>query len=88
LFFSLLILSRPPAGRCWAQVNGLRGNTSIEDRVNLDNYYIDNWSLWNDVKILIRTLPTLFRRAFASPAGVSVDNTELDPAAQARSRTR
>jgi exopolysaccharide biosynthesis polyprenyl glycosylphosphotransferase len=72
----------------WAQVNGLRGNTSIEDRVNFDNYYIDNWSLWNDVKILIRTLPTLFRRAFASPAGVSVDNTELDPAAQARSRTR
>jgi exopolysaccharide biosynthesis polyprenyl glycosylphosphotransferase len=48
-----------------AQVNGLRGNTSIDDRVTFDNYYIDNWSLWTDVKIMLRTLRTFFRRAEA-----------------------
>jgi Undecaprenyl-phosphate glucose phosphotransferase len=40
----------------WAQVNGLRGNTSIEDRVKYDLYYIENWSLVFDVKILLRTV--------------------------------
>ncbi len=39
----------------WAQVHGLRGDTSIPDRVRLDNYYIDHWSLWLDVVILFRT---------------------------------
>jgi exopolysaccharide biosynthesis polyprenyl glycosylphosphotransferase len=39
-----------------AQVNGLRGQTSIAKRVEWDNYYIENWSLWLDVKILILTL--------------------------------
>ena len=36
----------------WAQVHGLRGQTSLADRVEWDNYYIENWSLWLDVKIL------------------------------------
>lgn len=40
----------------WAQVNGLRGDTSIEERVKYDLYYIENWSLAFDIKILIRTL--------------------------------
>jgi exopolysaccharide biosynthesis polyprenyl glycosylphosphotransferase len=40
----------------WAQVNGLRGRTSIAKRVEWDNYYIENWSLWLDIKILILTL--------------------------------
>jgi Undecaprenyl-phosphate glucose phosphotransferase len=40
----------------WAQVNGLRGNTSIEKRIEYDLYYIENWSLLLDVKILILTL--------------------------------
>ena len=40
----------------WAAVNGLRGDTSIEDRVYFDNAYIDNWSLWLDVKIVFRTV--------------------------------
>ena len=39
----------------WAQVNGLRGDTSIEARVEYDLWYIENWSVWLDVKILLRT---------------------------------
>jgi exopolysaccharide biosynthesis polyprenyl glycosylphosphotransferase len=40
----------------WAQVNGLRGDTSIDERVLFDNYYIENWSPWLDIKIIILTL--------------------------------
>ena len=40
----------------WAQVNGLRGNTSIEERTKFDLYYIENWSLLFDMKILFMTL--------------------------------
>lgn len=39
----------------WAQVNGLRGNTSIEDRLRYDLHYLENWSLSFDFKILLRT---------------------------------
>ena len=39
----------------WAQVNGLRGNTSIEKRVAFDLYYIRNWSVFLDFKIVILT---------------------------------
>jgi exopolysaccharide biosynthesis polyprenyl glycosylphosphotransferase len=39
-----------------AQVNGLRGDTSIADRVRFDNYYIQNWSLWLDFKIMAATV--------------------------------
>jgi lipopolysaccharide/colanic/teichoic acid biosynthesis glycosyltransferase len=40
----------------WAQVNGLRGDTSIEERLKYDLYYIENWSFAFDTKILLRTL--------------------------------
>jgi lipopolysaccharide/colanic/teichoic acid biosynthesis glycosyltransferase len=40
----------------WAQVNGLRGNTSIEERIKYDLYYLENWSLAFDFKILLQTL--------------------------------
>ena len=44
----------------WAQVHGLRGKTSIADRVEWDNYYIENWSLWLDVKTLLLTVLAVF----------------------------
>jgi lipopolysaccharide/colanic/teichoic acid biosynthesis glycosyltransferase len=44
-----------------AAVNGLRGDTSIEERANFDNWYIENWSLWLDAKILLRTVSALLR---------------------------
>jgi Undecaprenyl-phosphate glucose phosphotransferase len=40
----------------WAQINGWRGNTSIEKRIEFDLYYIENWSLVLDLKILLLTL--------------------------------
>ncbi len=51
---------RVPAGLTgWAQVHGLRGDTSIEDRARFDNYYIENWSLWGDLKIVLRTVSSV-----------------------------
>mgnify|MGYP005842348979 CR=1 FL=1 len=40
----------------WAQVNGLRGNTSIEERTAYDLWYVENWTLWLDLKIILRSL--------------------------------
>ena len=55
---------RVPAGLTgWAQVHGLRGDTSIADRARFDNYYIENWSLWADLKIILRTVAAVLRRA-------------------------
>jgi exopolysaccharide biosynthesis polyprenyl glycosylphosphotransferase len=45
----------------WAQVNGLRGKTSLADRVEWDNHYIENWSLWLDLKIALMTAFTVVR---------------------------
>jgi len=39
----------------WAQVHGLRGQTSLAERVEWDNWYIQNWSLWLDLKIILMT---------------------------------
>ncbi|MEK8071000.1 sugar transferase [Rhodococcoides navarretei] len=47
----------------WAQVHGLRGQTSIADRAEWDNYYIENWSVWLDVKILFLTVLAVLKRA-------------------------
>ena len=45
----------------WAQVHGLRGRTSLADRVEWDNFYIQNWSLWLDLKVLLLTLRAVVR---------------------------
>ncbi|MGB0093202.1 MAG: exopolysaccharide biosynthesis polyprenyl glycosylphosphotransferase, partial [Solirubrobacteraceae bacterium] len=45
----------------WAQVNGLRGRTSIVDRVEWDDHYIRNWSLALDFKIIVLTLAEVLR---------------------------
>jgi exopolysaccharide biosynthesis polyprenyl glycosylphosphotransferase len=47
----------------WAQVHGLRGQTSLAERVELDNYYIAHWSLGLDLKILLLTVAALFHNA-------------------------
>ncbi|MFQ5468338.1 MAG: sugar transferase, partial [Kiloniellaceae bacterium] len=50
----------------WAQVNGWRGETDtrekLQKRVECDLYYIDNWSLWLDLRIIVRTLAVPFKR--------------------------
>ncbi|MFA5157831.1 MAG: undecaprenyl-phosphate glucose phosphotransferase [Patescibacteria group bacterium] len=48
----------------WAQVNGLKGDTSIEERVRFDIFYIENWSFWFDVKIIIKTMFLIIGEAF------------------------
>jgi exopolysaccharide biosynthesis polyprenyl glycosylphosphotransferase len=59
----------------WSQIHGLRGDTSIEHRAASDNHYIENWSFGKDLKIVLRTLPSLvhIRASRRSPA-------DLDPA--------
>jgi len=53
---------RLPAGLTgWAQVHGLRGETSIHQRARFDNAYIESWSLWLDITILLRTLGAVLR---------------------------
>jgi len=53
---------RVPAGITgWSQIHGLRGDTSIELRARYDNHYIDNWSFWGDLKILLLTLQAVVK---------------------------
>jgi Undecaprenyl-phosphate glucose phosphotransferase len=40
----------------WAQVNGYRGDTSIDERIRLDIWYIENWTFWLDIRICLRTI--------------------------------
>ncbi|HXI79718.1 MAG TPA: sugar transferase [Verrucomicrobiae bacterium] len=50
----------------WAAVNG-RHAVKFEDRLKLDVWYIDHWSLWLDIQILFRTIPQVLRRADVHP---------------------
>lgn len=52
----------------WAQIHGWRGNTSLATRIQYDLDYIENWSLWRDIKILFLTLLGGFRNNRASPS--------------------
>jgi exopolysaccharide biosynthesis polyprenyl glycosylphosphotransferase len=45
----------------WSQVNGLRGKTSIADRAEWDNHYIENFSLWLDLKVMLLTALAVFK---------------------------
>ena len=55
---------RMPAGLTGlAQIHDLRGNTSIDDRARFDNRYEDHWSLWADIKIILKTVPKVFKGA-------------------------
>ncbi|HEU5038715.1 MAG TPA: exopolysaccharide biosynthesis polyprenyl glycosylphosphotransferase [Nocardioides sp.] len=54
----------------YAQVHDLRGDTPIDARVRFDNYYIENWSLWGDVKIMFRTVRAVFR---SQPGSARID---------------
>ncbi|MBI2886124.1 MAG: undecaprenyl-phosphate glucose phosphotransferase [Chloroflexi bacterium] len=47
----------------WAQVNGLRGDTSIEERTAYDLWYVENWTLWLDFKIMLRTIFAIFKHS-------------------------
>jgi undecaprenyl-phosphate glucose phosphotransferase len=48
----------------WAQANGLRGDTSIRKRIEYDIFYIENWSLTLDIKIVILTIMNGFKNAY------------------------
>jgi exopolysaccharide biosynthesis polyprenyl glycosylphosphotransferase len=65
---------RLPGGMTgWAQIHGLRGDTSVADRVDFDNFYIENWSLGLDLKILIRTVPAVLARRRRMPVSAPPD---------------
>ena len=51
-----------------AQIHGLRGDTSIEERARFDNYYIEHWSPWEDVKVMIATVGVILRDALRQTA--------------------
>jgi len=65
----------------WAQVNGLRGQTSIEDRAEWDNHYIENWSLGLELRTLALTLAEVLRFRDGGPSTVangSATNSEAE----------
>ena len=58
---------RVPSGLTgWAQIHGLRGDTSIDMRARMDNFYIENWSLWLDLRLMLQTLPAVLGRRGAN----------------------
>ena len=55
---------RAPVGLTgWAQIHRLRGDTSIDDRARFDNAYCDHWDLWDDAKIILKTIPEVVRHS-------------------------
>ncbi len=72
-----------------AQVHGLRGDTSIEERARFDNHYIENWSLWRDLTILMQTVFAVVRNvgsagtanqgATSATAGSAVGMVSTEP---------
>ena len=56
----------------WAQVNGLRGDTSITERTKYDLWYSENWSIWLDLKIMIRQIWQILERKNEKRAGQDI----------------
>ena len=46
----------------WAQVNGFRGDTDLKTRIDYDLFYIENWSFWLDIKIILLTFSKIFKK--------------------------
>ena len=67
----------------WAQIHGLRGDTSIVERTRFDNFYIEHWSLWLDVVIMVRTITALAQWMFAAD-GASGDSADSRPGSTPR----
>ncbi len=61
----------------WAQVNGLRGDTSINERTKYDLWYSENWSVWLDLKIVIRQVWQIFERKNEQRAGRNIKPSEV-----------
>lgn len=61
----------------WAQVNGLRGDTSIAERTKYDLWYSENWSIWLDLKIVIRTIWQIVERKNEQRAGVDFQPSDV-----------
>ncbi len=61
----------------WAQVNGLRGDTSITERTKYDLWYSENWSIWLDLKIVIRQIWQIFERKNEQRAGKDARPSEV-----------
>ncbi len=57
-----------------AQIVGLRGDTSITERVKYDNLYIDQWSFWSDIQILVKTVWAVMRQGAMSDSHVELHN--------------
>jgi exopolysaccharide biosynthesis polyprenyl glycosylphosphotransferase len=55
----------------WSQIHGLRGDTSIEERAAFDNYYVEHWSVWLDIRIILRTLGAILKHDPDQPAGAA-----------------
>jgi len=66
----------------WAQVNGLRGDTSIAERTKYDLWYSENWSILLDTKILLRTFWQLFRPQEKQEVQHNLPSAEMEPAAE------
>jgi exopolysaccharide biosynthesis polyprenyl glycosylphosphotransferase len=77
----------PPGITGSAQIHGLRGNTSITERTRFDNQYIEDWSLWQDIFIIVRTVRTLFGHDTSEHEPVLEPAAEKGPARARRRRT-
>ena len=53
----------------WAQVNGLRGDSSLEERIRYDLYYIENWSMGFDFRILLKTFGAVINQMVKQASG-------------------